>query len=249
MAYDLLKLGEAAGWWKTRRPLTHSSDLTREGLAVDATRETWKPVVGYEGFYEVSDQGRVRSLNRVSIRNGRAHKMRGRVLTAVQTSKYGYRKVNLGRNNPEFVHRLVMAAFVGPGDGLDVDHRDGNPANNHLANLRYLSHADNMIAQRERKPRCQRGHEFAEDGRFDQRGRRFCMECTRVRDRARYRKEREAEGKTVSHFRVTSEFLRQVVETFNSVDRGRRAAVMSRFGVSESQVKRYLQAARAEGLL
>lgn len=214
-----------------------------------ATREIWKPVVGYEDSYEVSDQGNIRSIDRVITRNGRPSKLRGRVLTPVVTSKYGYLKVALGRNNQQFVHRLVMATFVGPCEGMDVDHRDGNPSNNRLSNLRYLSHAENMVAQRERKPKCRRGHAYPEDGRLNRYGRRVCQECIRIGDRARYRLSVEAQGRTVNNFRITPEFLRQVAETFNSVDRGRRAALMARFGVSESQVKVYLRAARREGLL
>lgn len=248
MGSDRVKCGETAGASNTLRSLTHSLDCGKEGLAVHATHETWRPVVGHEGSYEVSDQGNVRSLDRTTIRNGHVHKLRGKVLVPVRASEYGYLRVSLGRGKPQFVHRLVAAAFIGPGDGFDVDHRDGNPTNNRLSNLRYLTHAENMVAQRERKPRCRQGHEYSED-RLDSRGRRACMECTRIRDRARYRRAAEAQGKTVTNFRITHAFLEQVAEVFASTNRGRRAAIMSRFGVSEAQAKRYIRAARKEGLL
>lgn len=155
------------------------------------TPEEWRPIPGYEGLYEASDHGRIRSLDRTITRNGRPSRLQGRVLTPVGDGKYGYLRVGLGRKNLKFVHRLVAEAFIGDGSGLDVDHRDGDPANNHLSNLRYLTHAENMRAQRERKPRCQRGHSF-EDAYWSPNGRRCCRTCITIRDRRRRRAAREA---------------------------------------------------------
>lgn len=118
MGSDRVKCGETAGASNTLRSLTHSLDCGKEGLAVHATHETWRPVVGHEGSYEVSDQGNVRSLDRTTIRNGHVHKLRGKVLVPVRASEYGYLRVSLGRGKPQFVHRLVAAAFIGPGDGV-----------------------------------------------------------------------------------------------------------------------------------
>lgn len=115
--------------------------------------EAWKAVVGFEGLYEVSDLGRVRSLTRQILMNRRLpngetikvqKSITGRVL-APGTVKSGHQIVILGRGNPRLVHALVLAAFVGPRpDGADSCHKDGDPANNRLINLRWGSRSDNV---------------------------------------------------------------------------------------------------------
>ena len=97
--------------------------------------ENWKAVPGYEGRYEVSDRGRVRS----SVK----------VLVACNVSG-GYKAVSLGQNNSRLIHRLVAAAFIGPAQKATflVLHYDGNRANNNLENLRYGNHKDNSADAR-----------------------------------------------------------------------------------------------------
>lgn len=113
--------------------------------------ERWAPVIGYEGQYDVSDCGRVKSLTRTVTRPpcGRSDKpsttiyhekiLRPRKHTAgywiVQLSKGG-----LGRDY--LIHRLVAAAFV-PGAGEVVRHLDGDPSNAHYSNLAWGSFQDN----------------------------------------------------------------------------------------------------------
>lgn len=133
--------------------------------------ETWTPVVGHEGRYEVSDQGRIKGP-------------KGRVLVLLSNGTYGYLGASLGANNRKYVHRLVAEAFLGSGDGLDVDHIDGDTANNKLTNLRYLTHAENMTAQRERKPNCAKGHSFT-DAYWSPNGRRHCRTCRNLADHRR----------------------------------------------------------------
>lgn len=94
--------------------------------------ESWKDVPGYEGRYQVSDHGNVRSLLHFEMR----------VLKKCTVSG-GYDAVSLGRNNSRAIHRLVAAAFLGAQDERLVLHGDGNRKNNILANLRYGSHIDN----------------------------------------------------------------------------------------------------------
>jgi hypothetical protein len=110
--------------------------------------ETWRPVVGYEGLYEVSDHGRVRSVDRTFVNKmGVTHHRKGKVLK-LNTHRQGYRKAVLHRDNvPAHVlaHIIVAAAFLGPRpEGYCVCHNDGDPSNNHVGNLRYDTREGNM---------------------------------------------------------------------------------------------------------
>lgn len=95
--------------------------------------EEWKPVVGYEDFYEVSDWGRVKSLNyRNTGKEG---------IMKPSPDGDGYLHVDLSKNGEKekfLVHILVMRAFIGKcPDGHEIDHYDWNPSNNRLENLSY----------------------------------------------------------------------------------------------------------------
>lgn len=102
--------------------------------------ERWLPVPGYEDLYEVSDLGRVRSVDRVIPRKTGLARYRGQVLK-VWIRPSGYAQVVLsasGRQQSYLVHELVAAAFIGPRPGrLWVAHNDGDPSNNAASNLRY----------------------------------------------------------------------------------------------------------------
>lgn len=107
-------------------------------------QEKWLPVVGFEGLYEVSDMGRVRSLDRLRA-NGKLL-MRGRVLKPHPNSKSGYLNVVLSRGTKltRLVHSLVLRAFVGPcPEGMECCHDDGNSGNCKLSNLRWDTHKNN----------------------------------------------------------------------------------------------------------
>src|SRR3970282_914182 len=99
--------------------------------------ERWLPVVGYEGSYEVSDLGRVRSLDRI-LPCGRRKK--GIVLRPSPGANGGHLGLHLcaySKRNAR-VHRLVLAAFVGPCPiGMEGCHDDGAPTNTRLRNLRW----------------------------------------------------------------------------------------------------------------
>jgi hypothetical protein len=110
--------------------------------------EIWMPVVGYEGLYEVSDHGAIRSLSRVSERNSRwgryERTITGKTM-ALMTSPNGYQQIALyndGKMKRFNVHRVVMAAFVGP-NALPINHIDGDKLNNVLSNLEYCTHKEN----------------------------------------------------------------------------------------------------------
>jgi hypothetical protein len=100
--------------------------------------EEWRPVEGYED-YEVSNLGNVRSLN--------YRKKKGNIQVLKSTSdKRGYQYVCLGRYNIKSVHCLVCQAFLGERpEGLQIDHKDINPSNNNISNLRYVTARQNQF--------------------------------------------------------------------------------------------------------
>jgi hypothetical protein len=168
---------------------------------MDSTSETWKPVVGYEGSYEVSDQGRVRSLDRFVITRGGVRKRtKGKTLrTSVMNT--GYLQVSLGRAKTVTVHRLVLEAFVGPApEGSEACHYpDPDRSNSALSNLRWGTRSDNIRDCIEHghhvmtnRLHCPRGHEYTESNTYiGPSGSRFCRECRNAHGR-RLRAERRA---------------------------------------------------------
>jgi hypothetical protein len=110
----------------------------------------WKQVVGFEGFYEVSDTGIVRSVRRSIMRHKRSVVREGKVLTP-RLHQFKYLKVSLSRKNVTYtrlIHRLVLEAFIGPcPSDMECCHNDGNASNNRIDNLRWDSHRANMSDQ------------------------------------------------------------------------------------------------------
>lgn len=107
------------------------------------TIEEWRAVPGFDA-YEVSDRGRVRSIDRL---DAAGRKRTGRILRP-GTKAFGYPFVNIRRDNQPHVfcvHRLVAWAFLGKQDSdIEVNHKDSNPQNNLVSNLEYLSHKENL---------------------------------------------------------------------------------------------------------
>ena len=99
--------------------------------------EIWKDIEGYEGLYQISNLGRVRSLARATTS--------GKVLK--QMKKHGYMNVCFSKNNVDKyfrVHRLVALAFIpNPENKPTVNHIDGNKANNNVSNLEWATHSEN----------------------------------------------------------------------------------------------------------
>lgn len=160
------------------------------GLGVSA--EQWRPIEGYEGLYEVSNQGRVRSLDSVITDSlGRTRRQRGRVMKHTLCS-FGYHRVELragGRNTRKrhAVHRLVAGAFVEgrTSERNVVMHLDHDPDNNTAENLAWGTQLENVRATQSAgrgrnwhssRTHCFQGHPF---DMLDSRGSRSCRECRR----------------------------------------------------------------------
>lgn len=119
------------------------------------TDEKWKPIKGFEGLYEVSNLGRVKSLAREAMgRAGSTRHLPARILKPSPIPG-GYLAVNLrknGKGHPMRVHRLVAEAFLGKPRKVTevgwtqtqlVAHNDGDPSNNTVSNLRYATVREN----------------------------------------------------------------------------------------------------------
>lgn len=136
-----------------KRPELAAKEAEREReFAELIPGELWKDIPGWEGFYQASSHGRIRSLPRtVNAPNRWGHCMRtypGRIMKQRPTPHFGHMTVGLvreGRGGPKLVHRLVCEAFYGPcpPDKQHCAHRDGNPANNRPENLRWATVKEN----------------------------------------------------------------------------------------------------------
>jgi hypothetical protein len=110
--------------------------------------QEWRPVVGFEGLYEVSSEGRVRGLPRQTKRsNGTSAWVEGRVLKP-RAQRSGHLQLWLrkdGKTHAVSVHRLVAIAFLGPcPDGMECCHNNGIPCDNWPENLRWDTRASNI---------------------------------------------------------------------------------------------------------
>lgn len=107
----------------------------------DLPGENWRPVAGFEGWYEVSDLGRVKRVA------GSPNCRQDQTLRPSK-SRFGYPVVALHRYNlshSRYVHALVAEAFIGPRPtGKVINHIDCDPANNHHSNLEYVTQAENI---------------------------------------------------------------------------------------------------------
>lgn len=150
--------------------------------------EEWRPVVGWEGLYEVSDRGRVRSLTR---KDAHGKTRVGRILS-LNRGRDGRLIAHLyrgdGTRSARKAHALVLEAFVGPRpDGHEALHWDDDCANNAVSNLRWGTASENRYDlvrngrhYQAKKTHCKRGHELVEPNLvagMQARGFRSCRAC------------------------------------------------------------------------
>lgn len=166
------------------------------------TWEEWHAVIGYEGCYEVSNLGRVRSLDRS---DGRRH-IKGRVLKARRLPN-GRQRVSLskeGRIVDAYIYRLVLEAFVGPcPPGMEALHWDDDPNNNALYNLRWGTRTDNMRDMSRNGggnagvSQCPSGHEYTPENTYIYPGPRKHRGCRACGRRHSYEKRLRAQRKNI----------------------------------------------------
>lgn len=159
----------------------------------------WRTIPGWEGLYEVSEDGQVRTIEHQVMRsNGAPQRVRQRTLKPFLSTGRGYATYKLyrdGKGRAYYSHVLVALAFIGPRPSAEVDicHRDDDRTNNHYSNLRYDTKSENMLDRVRNgkhhnsvKTHCPKGHPYSganlivrRDGRA-----RSCRACTYARTRA-----------------------------------------------------------------
>lgn len=113
---------------------------------IDANEE-WKDIQGYEGKYQVSNYGRVKSLARYRKNNGNSQSFQGERILKQQINNNGYCIVELCRDakrKRHTVHRLVASTFISNDENKEqVNHKDENKQNNHVDNLEWCTCKEN----------------------------------------------------------------------------------------------------------
>ena len=162
-------------------------------------QEEWRPVQGFEGYYEVSNTGRARSCDRETPNSltGGVSLVPGRVLVG-RLNRGGYRQFTLSvaqKNTTRKLHRMVAQAFLPNPDDLPlVLHGPAGKGDNSVLNLRWGTNSDNMRDRRRdgtdhelNKTHCPRGHPYSDDNTRREGSSRRCRTCLRERERVRWR--------------------------------------------------------------
>jgi hypothetical protein len=181
-----------------RRPSTYEWD--------DLPNEIWRPILGFEGIYEVSDQGRVKSLARI---DGRGHWRSTVLLKPALVGPKGkqYLGVHLSANGDgrqRKVHLLVLETFVGPRPTQhEGAHENGNKCDNRLMNLAWKTRSENSYDKQRHgtdhqkiKTHCPQGHEYTPENCYDPTmKKRRCKTCARDRANAQWAKGYRSPGR------------------------------------------------------
>ena len=165
--------------------------------------ERWLPVPGYGGFYDASNQGRIRSLDRMVRTNGGAMRLSPGQILAGGTYKDGHKHVTLcrdGKRRTFTIHSVIMLTFAGPRpDGMEIRHLNGVPDDNRWApgddeaqviaaggNLIYGTAKENSEDRDDRHgtnhelnvTHCPQNHEYTEENTYvTPNGWRQCRTC------------------------------------------------------------------------
>jgi hypothetical protein len=159
--------------------------------------EQWLPVVGFEGSYEVSDLGRIRSVDRVIDAAHGAwrqpglvvmgkRRLKGKIIRPGRAASGHLNNTQIGKG----VHVIVAEAFIGPRPaGMETRHIDGDPSNNRLENLEYGTRSENAEDSKRHGTHfhagvthCKRGHELTGDNLQKHANvERTCLACRRER--------------------------------------------------------------------
>lgn len=126
-----------------------NGDATMAKASNNDSVEIWKPIPGWEGLYEASSFGRIRSLDRIIRTSGCPLRRKKGVVLRPGLTSWGYQIVALKRTGEKAVssavHRLVCSAFHGPpAPKMDAAHADGTRVNNRPENLRWATRTENF---------------------------------------------------------------------------------------------------------
>ncbi len=194
-------------------------------MAEATTEERWLPIPGYEGYYEASSLGRIRSLDReITCKNGVVKRRRGVILRPGRSD----RRLTVNLSGPDTdlrswkVHQLVLMAFVGPKPpGAMGCHWDDDYTNNRIENLRWGSNTDNMQDSlrnggnpRAARTHCPRSHPLASPNLVRGANGRTCLACRRAKSMADRRvREGEIRADEVDLQALSDIYYREVVAT------------------------------------